>query len=162
MASPRIGIGYDSHPLVASKKLVIGGAEVPFDKGLEGWSDGDVLTHAIANALLGAAGMGDIGRHFPPGDPRYRDAPSLLLLKEVGERLKSAGWSVVNIDATVVASAPRLARFTAEMEQHLGEALGIGADLVSVKSATGNTLGFAGRGEGIAAQAVAMIEGSNR
>jgi 2-C-methyl-D-erythritol 2,4-cyclodiphosphate synthase len=162
MANFRIGTGVDSHPLVAGRRLVIGGVEIAFEKGLAGWSDGDALTHAVIDALLGAAAFGDIGRHFPPGDPRYQGISSLALLKEAGRKLKEGGWVVVNIDATVMAAAPRLSPFITGMEQRLAQALDIEAGKISVKASTANGLGPAGRGEGIAAQAVALIEGSVR
>ena len=155
----RVGIGYDVHPLAPGRKLVLGGVHIPFDKGLEGWSDGDTLTHAIIDALLGAAALGDIGQHFPPGDPQYKDISSLVLLEKVKEKLAAGGWRVVNIDATVLAEKPRLREFIDAMRKKIGQALGIGADRVSVKASSNNGLGFIGRGEGIAAYAVALIEG---
>ncbi len=155
----RIGQGYDAHPLAPGRKLVLGGVHVPFDKGLAGWSDGDVLTHAVINALLGAAALGDIGQYFPPGDVRYKDIASLKLLEEVRDMLQKGGFHVVNIDATIIADKPRLAEHFAAMRQNLARALGIEASQVSVKAASGNGLGFVGREEGIAAQAAALIEG---
>ncbi len=155
----RIGIGYDAHPLVPGRKLVLGGVHIPFDEGLEGWSDGDTLTHAIADALLGAAALGDIGRHFPSGDPRYEDISSLVLLEKVKEKLADGGWRVINIDATVVAKSPRLSEYIDEMRGQLSKTLGIGIDRVSVKASSNNGMGFIGRGEGIAAYAVALTEG---
>jgi 2-C-methyl-D-erythritol 2,4-cyclodiphosphate synthase len=154
----RIGTGYDVHPLVPGRKLVLGGIEIPFDKGLDGWSDADVLVHAIVDALLGAAALGDIGRHFPPGDPAYRNASSLLLLEKTGEKLAGRGFRVVNIDATVVAERPKLAGYIDAMRGKLAEALGIDIDRVSVKASTNNGVGPIGKGEGIAAMAAAMIE----
>ena len=154
----RIGTGYDVHPLVKKRKLVIGGVEIPFDKGLDGWSDADVLTHAIIDALLGAAALGDIGGHFPPGEPRYKDISSLTLLKEVGDKLADGGWRVVNIDATIVAEEPKLAGFIEPMRQNLSQTLGIGVERVSVKASTANGLGCIGKGKGMEALAVAMIE----
>jgi len=155
----RIGTGYDAHPLVKKRKLFIGGVEIPFDKGLDGWSDADVLTHAVIDALLGAAALGDIGGHFPPGEPRYKNISSLTLLKEVGEKLTAGGWRIVNIDATVIAEAPRLADYIEGMRQNLSRTLGIEVDRVSVKASTANGLGLVGKGEGIEAHAVALIEG---
>jgi len=155
----RIGTGYDAHPLVKKRKLFIGGVEIPFDKGLDGWSDADVLTHAVIDALLGAAALGDIGGHFPPGEPRYKNISSLTLLKEVGEKLTAGGWRIVNIDATVIAEAPRLADYIEGMRQNLSRTLGIEVDRVSVKASTANGLGLVGKGEGMAAIAVALIEG---
>lgn len=158
----RIGIGYDAHPLVAGRRLVLGGIEIPFEKGLDGWSDADVLTHAIIDALLGAAALGDIGSHFPPGDPRYKNISSLGLLKRVKGKLAESGWLIDNIDATVVAAQPKLRNFIDPMRQKLGRALGIPASQVSVKASTSNGLGFEGRGEGVSAQAVVLIRGENR
>ena len=155
----RVGIGYDIHPLVPGRKLVLGGVHIPFEKGLDGWSDADVLVHAVIDALLGAAALGDIGVHFPPGKQKYKDISSLVLLKEVKEKLAAGGWSVVNIDATVVAEQPRLRDFINGMRQELSRTLKIPVERVSVKAGTGNGLGAIGRGEGIAAYAVALLEG---
>jgi 2-C-methyl-D-erythritol 2,4-cyclodiphosphate synthase len=155
----RVGIGYDVHPLKTGRKLVLGGIEVPFDKGLDGWSDADVLTHAVIDALLGAAALGDIGSNFPPGDPRYKDISSLVLLEKVKGKLVEEGWGVVNIDVTVVAEQPRLRDFINGMRQKLSSTLKIPVDRFSVKASTSNGLGAIGRGEGIAAYVVAMIEG---
>ena len=155
----RIGIGYDVHPLVPGRKLVLGGVHIPCDEGLEGWSDGDTLTHAVIDALLGAAALGDIGSHFPSGEAEYRDISSVVLLEKVGGKLAEAGWWVVNIDATVVAERPRLSEYIDEMRGQLSKAMGIGKGQVSVKASTSNGLGAIGRGEGIAAYAVALIEG---
>jgi len=157
----RIGIGYDVHPLVPGRKLVLGGTEIPFNKGLEGWSDADVLTHAIMDALLGAAALGDIGQHFPSGEPEYKDISSLVLLDKVVEKLEESGWRVVNIDATVVAEKPRLREYIDDMRHALSHVLGIDMERVSVKASTSNGLGFIGGGEGIAVYAVAMIEGNS-
>ena len=156
----RIGIGSDVHPLVAGRKLVLGGVEIPFSQGLSGWSDGDVLTHAVIDALLGAAAMGDIGGHFPSGEPQYRAISSLTLLKQVKDKLTAEGWRVGNIDATVVAEQPRLSPFVPEMRQKLSQTLGIEINKLSVKATTAKQLGFIGQGKGIAVAAVAMIEGS--
>jgi 2-C-methyl-D-erythritol 2,4-cyclodiphosphate synthase len=156
----RIGIGYDIHPLVKGRRLVIGGVEIPFSKGLSGWSDADVLTHAIIDALLGAAGLGDRGSHFPPGEPRYKDISSLVLLKEVKDKLAAKGLSINNIDATVIAEEPRLAEFISQMEQNLSQTLGIKLDQISIKASTANSMGCVGRGRGIEAQAVALVRGS--
>jgi 2-C-methyl-D-erythritol 2,4-cyclodiphosphate synthase len=154
----RIGIGYDAHPLVPGRKLVLGGVEIPFDRGLEGWSDADALTHAVIDALLGAAALGDIGRHFPPGGPEYEGISSLVLLEQVVEKLEERGYRVVNIDATVVAERPRLREYIDDMRHNLSHVLGISIDKVGVKASTNNGLGAIGSGEGIAAFAVAMIE----
>jgi 2-C-methyl-D-erythritol 2,4-cyclodiphosphate synthase len=154
----RVGIGFDSHPLTAGRKLVLGGVAIPNAKGLEGWSDADVLTHAVMDALLGAAALGDIGVHFPPGEPQYKNISSLVLLQKVQKLLAAGGWRVVNIDATVVAESPRLRDYIDEMRRRLGQTLGMDIGQVSVKASTSNGLGFTGRGDGIAAYAVAMIE----
>ncbi|MFC1870182.1 2-C-methyl-D-erythritol 2,4-cyclodiphosphate synthase [Chloroflexota bacterium] len=155
----RVGIGYDVHPLAPGRRLVLGGVNIPFDRGLGGWSDGDVLTHAIIDALLGAAALGDIGTHFPPGEPQYKDVSSLVLLAKVGDELIKNGWRVGNIDATIVAEQPRLADFIAGIRRQLSQTLGIALNQVSVKAKTNNGLGFTGRGEGMAAYAVALVEG---
>ena len=155
----RVGIGYDVHPLTTGRKLVLGGVEIPFNKGLSGWSDADALTHAIIDALLGAAALGDIGSHFPPGAPRFKEISSLVLLKMISDELTKNGWQVVNIDATVVAETPRLRDYIDLMREQLGEALNIARDRISVKASTANGLGPVGHGEGMAAYAVALIEG---
>jgi 2-C-methyl-D-erythritol 2,4-cyclodiphosphate synthase len=155
----RIGIGFDAHPLVAGRKLVLGGVEIPFARGLEGWSDADVLTHAVMDALLGAAALGDIGVHFAPGEPQYKNISSLVLLQKVQKNLAAGGWRTVNIDATVVAESPRLRDYIDEMRRRLGKTLGIDIGQVSIKASTSNGLGFTGRGDGIAAYAIALIEG---
>jgi 2-C-methyl-D-erythritol 2,4-cyclodiphosphate synthase len=154
----RVGIGYDVHSLTPGRRLVLGGIEIPFDKGLSGWSDADVLTHAIIDALLGAAARGDIGSHFPPGDPQYKDISSLILLERIRDELAENGWQVNNIDATVVAERPRLRDFIDQMRGQLSQTLGININQVSVKAHTSDQLGFVGRGEGIAAYAVATLE----
>lgn len=154
----RVGIGYDVHPLVSGRNLVLGGINIPFDKGLSGHSDADVLTHAIIDALLGAAGLKDIGNQFPPDDPRYKDISSLTLLDEVNELLKTKGLKIGNIDAIVVAQQPKLSSFIDDMRECLGRTLGIALDKVMVKATTTDGLGFAGRGEGMAAYAVALVE----
>jgi len=154
----RVGIGYDVHPLVSGRNLVLGGINIPFDKGLSGHSDADVLTHAIIDALLGAAGLKDIGNQFPPDDPRYKDISSLTLLDEVNELLKTKGLKIGNIDAIVVAQQPKLSSFIDDMRDCLSGTLGIALDKVMVKATTTDGLGFAGRGEGMAAYAVALVE----
>jgi len=138
---------------------VLGGVHVHYDEGLEGWSDADVLTHAVCDALLGAAALGDIGVNFPSGDPRYEDISSLVLLEKVKKKLADGGWRVVNIDATVVAESPKLSEYLDEMRGQLSQAMGIDQGQVSVKASSNNGLGYIGRGEGIAAYAVALIEG---
>ena len=154
----RVGIGYDIHPLIADRKLVLGGVTLPFARGLEGWSDGDVLTHAIIEALLGAAALGDIGRHFPPGDPKYKDISSLILLGKVKEMLTQQGRQIGNIDATVVTEEPKLKDNIDKMRKTLSKTLGIDIDQINIKASTNNGLGAIGRGEGIAAYAVVLIE----
>ena len=156
----RVGIGYDIHPLVKGRKLILGGVEIPFDRGLSGWSDGDALTHAIIDALLGAAALGDIGRHFPSGEPEYKDISSLALLKKTRDKLEDSGFKIVNIDATIIAEKPELRDFIDQMRLKLSQTLAVRVEQVSVKASTDNGLGFAGRGEGIAACAVAMVEGN--
>jgi len=154
----RIGQGFDVHPLVAGRKLVIGGVEIAHDKGLLGHSDADVLLHAICDALLGAAALGDIGRHFPDSDARFRGIDSRKLLREVTALLKTGGFLVRNVDATIIAEAPRMAPHIASMVANIAADLGIDAGRVNVKATTTEKLGFTGRGEGIAAQAICLIE----
>ena len=154
----RVGIGYDVHPLTSGRRLVLGGVDIPFNKGLSGWSDADVLAHAIIDALLGAAALGDIGSHFPPGEPQYRDISSLTLLKRVRDKLAENSWQVVNVDATIVAEQPKLRDFIDQMRQQLSQTLGMAFSQVGMKASTSAQLGFVGRGEGIAACAVALIE----
>jgi 2-C-methyl-D-erythritol 2,4-cyclodiphosphate synthase len=154
----RIGHGYDVHRLVEGRRLVIGGVEIPYEKGLLGHSDADVLLHAIADSLLGAAALGDIGKLFPDKDPKYKDADSLELLRRVGARIYTAGYATVNIDATVIAQAPKLAAFIPEMRKRIAFALNVDVDCVSVKATTEEGLGFSGEGLGIAAHAVCLIE----
>lgn len=154
----RIGQGFDAHALVTGRPLVIGGVTVPFERGLAGHSDADVLLHAVTDALLGAAGLGDIGRHFPDTDEAYRGADSRKLLREAARRLAAAGYRVVNVDATVIAQAPRLAPYLEKMAANIAQDLGLVAAAVNVKAKTTEKLGFTGRGEGIAAEAVALID----
>lgn len=154
----RVGQGFDVHALVAGRPLVIGGVTIPFDKGLLGHSDADVLLHAICDALLGAAGLGDIGRHFPDTDPAYQGAESRVLLRETGARVQSAGWRIGNIDATIIAQAPRMAPHAAQMIGNIAADLGIDAGAINIKAKTTERLGFTGRGEGIAAEAVALLQ----
>ncbi len=155
----RVGIGYDVHPLTPGRRLVLGGVDIPFDKGLNGWSDADVLTHAIIDALLGAASLGDIGSHFPPGEPEYKDISSLVLLTRVKDKLTENGWLINNIDATIVAEQPKLRDVIDQMRHKLSQTLGIALSQISVKASTSSQLGFIGRGEGIATYAVALIAG---
>ena len=154
----RVGIGYDVHPLTPGRRLMLGGVDIPFAKGLSGWSDADALTHAIIDALLGAAVLGDIGSRFPPGELEYKNIPSLVLLKRVADELKEKGWVIGNIDATIVAEQPRLRDFIDRMREQLSQTLGIETGQVSVKAKTSEQLGFIGRGEGIAVWAVALLE----
>lgn len=153
----RIGTGYDVHRLVAGRKLMIGGVDIPFDKGLSGHSDADVLLHAICDALLGAAGLGDIGRHFPDTAPIYKDISSLMLLEEVRRLLSEAGFRVNNVDATIVAEKPKMAPHIPSMVTNIAEAIKVDRSAINVKATTTEGLGFAGRGEGMAAYAVALI-----
>jgi 2-C-methyl-D-erythritol 2,4-cyclodiphosphate synthase len=154
----RIGIGYDVHPLVAGRKLVLGGLEIPFDKGLNGWSDADVLTHAIMDALLGAAALGDIGSHFPPGDPQYENISSLVLLGKVKELLDKDHWRIGNVDVMILAEAPKLKNYMDSMTQNIASALSLATSDISLKAGTNEKLGFVGRGEGIAVEAIALLE----
>ena len=158
MTNLRIGHGYDVHRLTAGRRLVLGGVDIPYEKGLLGHSDADVLLHAISDALLGAAALGDIGKHFPDNDQRYKDADSLVLLSEVGKILYNAGYKPSNIDATVIAQAPKLAPHVQAMRKNIANALNIEPDAVSVKATTEERLGFTGSGEGISAHAVCIIE----
>ena len=156
--SLRVGIGYDSHRFEAGRRLVLGGVELEHERGLAGHSDADVLTHAVIDALLGAAGLGDIGQHFPDDDPAFRDADSLELLRTAVSRLRDVGFAPVQVDATVVLESPRLADHRAAMRARLAGALGVGEGDVNVKATTGEGMGFVGRGEGAAAMAVATLE----
>ena len=153
----RIGHGYDVHRLVENRKLILGGVEIPHYFGLLGHSDADVLTHAVMDALLGAAALGDIGRHFPDSDPQYRGISSLLLLGHVMERVQSAGYRVGNVDVTVIAQQPKLAGYIPQMVQNLSRTMGVTADCINVKATTEEGLSFSGKEEGIAAHAVALL-----
>lgn len=153
----RIGIGYDVHKLVADRKLWLGGIEVPHTMGLLGHSDADVLTHAICDALLGAAALGDIGKHFPDKDPQYKGIDSKILLRKCGELLTERGYSIVNIDSIIVAQQPKVGPYIPQMRQTLADCLGLDIDQVSVKATTTEWLGFEGREEGISAKAIALI-----
>ena len=155
----RIGHGYDVHRLVEGRKLILGGVDIPYERGLLGHSDADVLTHAVMDALLGAAAMGDIGLHFPDNDERFSGADSLLLLEHVVSMLHARHYSIGNIDATVIAQAPKLRPYIDEMRANIAKACGVGLDCVNVKATTEEKLGFTGSGEGISAHAVALIEG---
>lgn len=155
----RVGHGYDAHRLVQGRKLILGGVDVPYPKGLLGHSDADVLTHAVMDALLGAAALGDIGGLFPDGDEAYRGADSLRLLREVCRLLREKRFRVGNIDATILAQAPKLKPYVGGMRENLAQACGIAEDCVSVKATTEEGMGFTGSGEGVAAHAVCLLEG---
>ncbi len=155
----RVGHGYDVHKLVENRKLILGGVTIPNNNiGLLGHSDADVLLHAVSDSLLGAAALGDIGAHFPDNDAKFKDTDSLMLLKKVNELIKDKGYSVMNVDATVLAQAPKLAPYILKMRENISSALEIPLDCVSVKATTEEWLGFTGRKEGIAAHSVALIE----
>ena len=154
----RIGHGYDVHAFSENRKCIIGGVTIPYEKGLLGHSDADVLLHAISDSLLGAAALGDIGKHFPDTDPQFKGADSLLLLKKVGELLQEKGYKVVNVDSTVIAQAPKLAPYITEMRENIAKALGVDVDFISVKATTEEKLGFTGRKEGVSAHSVCLIE----
>jgi 2-C-methyl-D-erythritol 2,4-cyclodiphosphate synthase len=153
----RIGQGFDAHALKAGRKLIIGGVTIPHDKGLDGHSDADVLLHAICDALIGAAALGDIGRHFPDSDAQYKGIDSRKLLRETAALLEKNGWRVVNLDATIIAQEPRMAPHIAAMVANIAADIGVAAGDVNVKAKTTEKLGFTGRGEGIAAEAVVLI-----
>ena len=153
----RVGLGIDFHRLVPGRKLILGGVEIPYELGLAGHSDADALLHAICDALLGAAALGDIGQHFPPGDPRFKDISSLLLLGKVRGLLAEAGYFPMQLDAAVIAERPKLAPYIPEMRARIAEALGLSTEAVSVKATTSEGMGPIGQGEGIAAWAVALI-----
>lgn len=157
----RVGIGYDVHKLVVDRKLILGGVDIPHDKGLLGHSDADVLLHAIADALLGAAALGDIGKHFPDTDERFRGISSLLLLKHVGNLLQEKNFIINNIDATIVAQKPKLLPFIPTMRQNIAETLNLALDNVNIKATTEERLGFTGNEEGISSYAVCSIDKSN-
>lgn len=154
----RIGHGYDVHAFSENRKCIIGGVEIPYEKGLLGHSDADVLLHAISDSLLGAAALGDIGKHFPDTDPQFKGADSLVLLSKVNELLERKGYRVVNVDATVIAQAPKLAPYIFEMRENIAKALKTDIDFISVKATTEEKLGFTGRKEGISAHSVCLIE----
>ena len=153
----RVGHGFDVHAFAENRRLIIGGVEIPHDLGLAGHSDADVLLHAICDALLGAAGLGDIGRHFPDTDMAFAGIDSRILLRRVSEQLQQRGWRVGNVDATIIAQAPKMAPHIARMTAHIADDLGVAIDHVNVKATTTEKLGFTGRGEGIAAEAVCLI-----
>lgn len=155
----RFGMGYDVHQLVENRKLIIGGVDIPYEKGLLGHSDADVLLHAISDALLGAAALGDIGKHFPDTDPRYKGADSLKLLEEVGNLLAAKGYVVGNVDATIVAQKPKMLPHIPQMRENIARVLHVDIDQINVKATTEEHLGFTGSGQGISSYAVAGIEG---
>lgn len=154
----RIGHGFDVHAFAEGRRLIMGGVDIPHERGLLGHSDADVLLHALCDALLGAAGLGDIGKHFPDNDPQYKGIDSRKLLRHVGDLLRARGWATGNVDATIIAQAPRMAPHIPTMREHIALDLGIELDQVNVKATTTEKLGFTGRGEGIAAEAVCLIE----
>ena len=154
----RIGHGYDVHRLVEGRDLILGGVKIDYEKGLDGHSDADVLLHAVSDALLGAAGLGDIGRHFPDTDPKYKGADSLVLLQVVAQRVKEAGYRVSNIDVTMIAQRPKLMPHIPQMVVNIAGAVGIAADRVNVKATTEEKLGFTGSGEGMSCHAVCLLE----
>jgi 2-C-methyl-D-erythritol 2,4-cyclodiphosphate synthase len=153
----RVGVGWDSHALVSGRSLVLGGVDIPYDKGLSGWSDADVAIHAIIDALCGAADLGDIGTLFPCGEQGYKDMSSLVLLSKTNELLKTKGFVVANIDVTIIAQNPKLSPFIPEMRKRISRDLGVDSTQVTVKATTTNGLGFVGRGEGMVAHSVALI-----
>lgn len=157
MSDIRVGHGFDVHAFADNRRLIIGGVDIPYEMGLAGHSDADVLLHAICDALLGAAGLGDIGRHFPDTDMAFAGIDSRILLRRVAEQLQQRGWQVANVDATIIAQAPKMAPHIARMTAHIADDLGIALDRVNVKATTTEKLGFPGRGEGIAAEAVCLI-----
>ncbi len=154
----RIGHGYDVHRLTVGRKLILGGVDIPYEKGLLGHSDADVLLHAIADALLGAVALGDIGQHFPPSDPKFLNADSLMLLREVSVLVQNKGYRIKNIDATVIAEKPKLLTYIPAMRKNIADTLRIDMDYISVKATTEEGLGFSGSGDGISAHAVALVE----
>lgn len=157
MTRMRVGEGWDVHALVAGRRLVLGGVEIPYEKGLLGHSDADALLHAITDALLGGAGLGDIGRHFPDTDPAFRGADSTVLLAEAARRVRAQGWQIENIDSTIVAQAPKMAPHIPAMQERIAQVLGIGADQVNVKAKTAEKMGPVGEGLSIEARAVALL-----
>ena len=157
----RVGIGYDVHRLVYGRPLILGGVIIPFEKGLEGHSDADVLSHAISDALLGAAALGDIGQHFPNTDPEWKDISSLLLLENVNDKLAQKGFGIINIDAVLIAEQPKISDLIPEMCAKIANALDVSSSIISIKATTNEKLGFIGEGKGIAAQSVAMVKTLN-
>lgn len=153
----RVGMGYDVHRLTEGRKLILGGVEIPWEKGLLGHSDADVIVHAVMDALLGAAALGDIGKHFPDTDPAYKGISSILLLRHVTELLNKNGYTIGNVDATIIAQKPKMAPHILKMRENMAEAMGIPVDCLNIKATTEEGLGFTGREEGIAAQAICLL-----
>ena len=154
----RIGIGYDVHRLKENRKLILGGVEIPYDLGLDGHSDADVLVHAIMDAMLGAAALGDIGKHFPDTDPQYRGISSILLLEHCSELLRSRGYTILNVDSTIIAQAPKLSPYIEQMRDTVAHAMNLSIEQINIKATTEEKLGFTGAGLGISAQAVILIQ----
>lgn len=154
----RIGMGYDVHRLVENKDLIIGGVKIPFEKGLSGHSDADVLVHAVMDSLLGAAALGDIGKHFPDTDPQYKGISSISLLKHVGKLIKERNYEIVNIDATIIAQSPKMAPHILSMRENIAKTLNIHVDQINVKATTEEGLGFTGKGEGISSQSICLLK----
>ena len=154
----RIGVGYDIHQLVEDRKLILGGVEIPFGKGLKGHSDADVLVHAVCDALLGAAGMGDIGLHFPDSDPRYKDVSSLVLLADVNEMIRNKGFTIQNVDTIIFAENPKISPYRRTMQQNLAATIAVEPSCINIKATTTEGLGMIGEGAGIAAMSVVLIE----
>jgi len=154
----RVGIGYDAHKFVEGRSLILGGVTVPHDRGLLGHSDADALCHAVSDAILGAAALGDMGKYFPDTDPKWKDADSLAMLKECARMAKAKGWKVGNVDATIICQKPKLASYLVSMSRMIEENLGVGADQVNVKAKTTEGMGFEGREEGLAVQAVVLLQ----
>jgi 2-C-methyl-D-erythritol 2,4-cyclodiphosphate synthase len=157
MINMRIGMGYDVHRLIENRKLIIGGVDIPFEKGLLGHSDADVLIHAIMDSILGAAALGDIGKHFPDTDPQYKGVSSIILLNHVGSILEAKGYKIENIDSTIIAQRPKMSPHIANMKNNIAQALKIEADMINIKATTEEGLGFTGNEEGISAQSICLI-----
>ena len=158
MNTIRVGIGFDAHRLVPGRPLILGGAKIPFERGLQGWSDADVATHAIIDAVLGATSLGSIGSHFPSGDPAYKDISSMLLLNRTGNLLREQGWHIINIDVTIIAERPLIHPYVDQMKRNLSQALSVETNRLGIKATTTEGMGFTGKGEGIAACSVALVE----
>ncbi len=154
----RVGLGYDVHQLRDNRPLILGGVEIPHEKGLDGHSDADVIMHAICDAILGALGEGDIGSFFPPNDPQWKDAPSKIFLEEAAKQIKKQNGRLINIDAMLIAEAPKISPYIPEMKNNIANALGVSTKDIGIKATTNETMGFVGRGEGMAAHAVASVE----